>query len=260
MCEVFGVTANKKVQLNNYLNQFFSHSNENPSGWGIATFDGKNVSVEKEPVRADKSIYLKSKLRDDVFASNLFGHIRRATIGYDSYINSHPFTAIDDLGRTWTLIHNGTIFEAPELKPYQYAQAGTTDSERILLYIIDRINNQIKDDNASVKEPDNERLYKLIDSIVVELSKDNKLNILLYDGENMYIHKNAEGTLFEKEERDVTFFSTKPLDRGDWSEVEQNRLLVYKNGSHIYSGTKHNHSYVEDPEKMKLLYLAFSGL
>lgn len=257
MCELFGVTANRKVHLNSILEEFFSHSNEQPSGWGIATFEGKNVTIEKEPLRADRSAYLKSKLKNDLYASNLFGHIRRATIGHESYINTHPFTAMDSTGRIWTLIHNGTIFEAPVLNSYQYTQTGTTDSERILLYIVDEINKKTNEISRPLEDAEK---YEIIDEIFVKLSPENKLNVLLYDGENMYIHKNAKETLYVKEESDCAIFSTQPLDKNHWREVEHNRLLVYRNGSLVYSGTPHNHSYVEDPQKMKLLFLAFSNL
>ncbi|MCR5529980.1 MAG: class II glutamine amidotransferase [Saccharofermentans sp.] len=46
-------------------------------------------------------------------------------------------------GRTWTLAHNGTIFEGDLLNRY-YIQNGTTDSERILLYLIDQIDSHIQ--------------------------------------------------------------------------------------------------------------------
>ncbi|MCR5625587.1 MAG: class II glutamine amidotransferase [Lachnospiraceae bacterium] len=257
MCELFGVTANRKVHLNSLLEEFFSHSNEQPSGWGIATFEGRNVSLEKEPLRADRSAYLKSKLNNDIYASNLFGHIRRATIGYESYVNTHPFTAMDLTGRIWTLIHNGTIFEAPQLSPYQYTQSGTTDSERILLYIVDEINRHTKEASRPLNDAEK---HEIIDEIFEKLSPENKLNVLLYDGENMYIHKNAKETLFVKEDDDSAIFSTQPLDKGHWREVEQNRLLVYRNGALVYSGAPHDYSYIEDPQKMKLLFLAFSNL
>ncbi len=257
MCEVFGVTANRKVQLNHSLKEFFSHGNVQPNGWGIATFDRRNVSIEKEPIRADRSTYLKSKLRTKICASNMFAHIRRATIGEESYDNTHPFAVMDSSGRNWTLMHNGSIFDAPELKKYQHYQMGTTDSERILLYVVDRINKAIKSSSGNLADMGK---YRLIESIVEELSFENKLNLLLFDGENMYVHKNAENTMYAKEERGAVYFSTQPLDNGKWLEVEQNRLLVYRNGELVYTGNQHFNSYVEDPEKMKLLFLTYSNL
>ena len=46
----------------------------------------------------------------------------------------------------WTLVHNGTIFDFSLMNRYLDQQAGQTDSERILYYIVGRINqaSQIK--------------------------------------------------------------------------------------------------------------------
>ncbi|MCR5836278.1 MAG: class II glutamine amidotransferase [Lachnospiraceae bacterium] len=257
MCELFGITANKKVNITRLLNEFFSHSDAHPNGWGFAIFDGKNISVEKEPLKAMKSHYLKSRLQDTIETSGLFAHIRKATIGGDSYSNTHPFIATDKSGRTWTLVHNGTIFDAPVLSGYRHYQKGTTDSERILLYVIDQVNQHISEE--SVVFNDTARFH-LIENIIKELSPVNKLNLLIYDGEYLYVHKNAAGTLFIKEQSGVTMFSTRPLCDTNWSEVPQNKVLVYKEGSTVYSGTPHEHSYIEDPERIKLLFMEYSQL
>ena len=71
-------------------------------------------------------------------------HIRLATIGDVDYENCHPFVKRDCGGRVWTLIHNGTIFNCPLLDGYVHRQEGSTDSERIFLYLIDCIDNETK--------------------------------------------------------------------------------------------------------------------
>jgi len=257
MCELFGITAIKKVNITGLLNEFFSHSDAHPNGWGLAVFDDRNVIVEKEPLKASKSHYLKSRLHDTIETSGLFAHIRKATIGGDSYSNTHPFVATDNSGRTWTLVHNGTIFDAPVLSGYRHYQKGTTDSERILLYIVDQVNRHIAEKSDVF---DDDARFHLIEKIIKELSPENKLNLLIYDGEHMYVHKNAAGTLYIKEQSGVTIFSTRPLCGTNWNEVPQNKLLVYKEGSTVYSGTPHKHSYIEDPERIKLLFMEYSHL
>ena len=76
----------------------------------------------------------------------------------------------------------------------------------------------------------------------------------------MYVHKNEPGTLYMREIHDGVLFSTKPLEEDGWKEVVQNRLLVYKDGELVYTGKKHNNTYIHDESKMRLLYLEFSGL
>ena len=80
-----------------------------------------------------------------MFAKTALAHIRLATIGNVEQDNCHPFTAVDNSGRTWTLIHNGTIFESDNIGKYVFLQKGETDSERILLYIVDSINKKSAD-------------------------------------------------------------------------------------------------------------------
>ena len=257
MCELFAVSAGRKVKVNSMLGEFFSHSVEHRNGWGIAIFDGLNVSVEREPIQASKSQYLKNRLTARFEVENMMAHIRKATIGAVEFNNSHPFIKKDESGRTWTLIHNGTIFESPVLSPYQYKQEGSTDSERILLYLVDQVNRRFMDDLNLFDV--NERM-KLVDQVIRRLAPENKLNLIIYDGEYMYIHKNAPGTLYIKEEVNRAVVSTVPLDKSDWSEVPDNQLLVYKSGNLVYTGIKHSFTYKDDPEKLKSLYLGYSEL
>ena len=105
----------------------------------------------------------------------------------------------------------------------------------------------------------NERI-KLIEKIIERLAPGNKLNIMLYDGDYFYVHKNEAGTLFKSEKPGSVIFSTHPLSEEGWDEVPQNTLFVYKDGELIHSGKQHDHSYIYDDEKMKLVFLSYSGL
>ncbi|MBO4864273.1 MAG: class II glutamine amidotransferase [Eubacterium sp.] len=257
MCELFGVSANRKIKLNNLLRKFFEHSVEHPNGWGLAFLDDYNISVEREPVRAKDSLYLRNRLTGKLESGRLMAHIRRATVGEISFDNTHPFTARDESGRTWVLMHNGTIFDAPELSPYQYKQHGETDSERILLYIVDQINKTFLQELNSFDV--NERIH-LLEDIVKRLSKGNKLNIMFYDGDYFYVHKNEAGSLYKSEKPGSVIFSTHPLCGGDWVELPENRLLVYKDGQLIHTGERHEYTYVQSEEDLKTLYLGYAGL
>ncbi|HBZ02824.1 MAG TPA: hypothetical protein DEO83_03330, partial [Lachnospiraceae bacterium] len=59
---------------------------------------------------------------------------------------------------------------------------------------------------------------------------------------------------------DRTGFVPHSLSEDGWEELPQNQLLVYKNGELIYEGEKHEFTYVHDEEKMKLMFLEYSGL
>ena len=76
MCELFGVCAAKSFRVNDLLQAFFSHSREHKHGWGLAVFRGGGVSLEKEPVKAEDSKYLRQRLSRPVEGASLFAHIR----------------------------------------------------------------------------------------------------------------------------------------------------------------------------------------
>lgn len=254
MCELFGVSADRKIRLNGYLDVFFKHSVEHHNGWGLALLDDGMVSLEKEPVRAIDSTYLKNRLTGKIESSRCMAHIRKATVGDVSFANTHPFVLSDYMGKKWVFVHNGTIFESEVLNPYLYVQEGTTDSERILHYIVEQINKNNLSGNYG------EYGFEFINEIVYELTPGNKLNFLLYDGEFMYVHKNEPGTMFRHIEPGTAVFSTHPLDDSEWEEVPQNRLMVYRNGELIYDGEPHNNTYIHDEGKMRLQYLDHAAL
>ena len=140
MCEIYGFSGNREKELNNDLREFYSHACRHPNGWGLALLDQSVPEITREVCRADRSELLSELLSLPVTAKTALAHIRLATVGNEDYDNCHPFTAVDHSGRSWTLIHNGTIFESDKLNRYVFRQKGETDSERILLYIVDQIN------------------------------------------------------------------------------------------------------------------------
>ena len=180
MCELLGITSGRPYNANAILNGFYTHSQDNKHGWGLAVFLGSGVSMEKEPVKALDSVYLRQRLTGEVVSTNILAHVRRATVGQIEYANCHPFIWDDESGRTWTLMHNGTIFNPSGTCDYAARQEGTTDSERLLLYIIDRVNELIRSNGVEYMD-NTENRFRLIDDIIIEMSKDNKLNLLLFD-------------------------------------------------------------------------------
>jgi glutamine amidotransferase len=257
MCELFGFSGTQPEQLNQPLREFFSHSNQHPHGWGLALLHGTEAAIEKEPLQASKSLYLKERLREPIFATTLLAHIRYATIGNTEWRNCHPYTQVDRTGRRWTLIHNGTIFEFTPMNHYVTIQNGDTDSERILLYLIDQVNAR----TVKLGHPlTAEERFALLDEIVVAVSPGNKLNLLIYDGELLYAHTNYANSLYRRETNTGVYITTQPLTMGQWEPVPFTTLLAYQGNQLLFTGTNHGQEYFVDEEKMKLLYLAFAEL
>lgn len=174
MCELFGFSSEKEFAINEYLNEFFLHSVKHPHGWGLVSLDGNQAVIEKEPVQASKSEYLRKYLTKPIVNRNVFAHIRYATVGNVEYRNCHPYTRKDINKRSWTMVHNGTIFDYWQLDKYFKIQDGDTDSERILMYLVDRENEKTRELG---REPDENERFLLLDEIVSDMAKGNKLNL-----------------------------------------------------------------------------------
>lgn len=244
MCELLGISSAKKVNCNDLLKVFFSHAADNPDGWGLARFYGNSVSLEKEPVSALESVYLKNRLTDEIREDILIAHIRKASVGSLSYQNSHPFARRDASGRLWTLAHNGTIFESPELAPYTQIQNGSTDSERILYYLVDRINAGGNPGALSAEER-----FSIVENVIRTITPKNMVNLLIYDGELLYTHANRKDSLHLSRWDDSVVISSKPLSQTGWEPVPLNTLMAFRRGGLAYTGQNHGNEYVKAEER-----------
>ena len=257
MCELFGVSSARKIEVNDLLKEFFSHSVRHPNGWGMAVFYENSVSLEKEPVQAIKSTYLKERLQQKIAVRNMIAHIRLATRGVMEYVNCHPFVLRDNGGRCWTLAHNGTVFDYPRHDPYLHQQEGRTDSERILWFLVDQVNQrQLELGRALTKE---ER-FDLLDELIGDMTKGNKLNLLIYDGELLYVHTNYANSLYYSQREDALLFATTPLDRGSWNAHPFTTLCAYQDGHRLLLGTDHGHEYRDNEKDLHMLYVDYAAL
>lgn len=257
MCELFGVSSFDRVPVNELLREFFSHSIDHPNGWGMAVFHDNGVSLEKEPLPAYKSLYLKERLRHALAVRNMVGHIRKATVGELKFENCHPFVQRDSFGRAWTLAHNGTMFNCPALFPYVHTQEGGTDSERILCHIIAQINAA---QAAAGRALDTGERFGLVDRVICEIAPRNKLNLLIWDGELLYAHTNYSNSLYVRQTPGTAVFATVPLDFGDWKLLPFTTLCAWQDGRERYRGTCHGCEYHDDPEDMKFIFTDFAAL
>lgn len=242
MCELFGFTSEREYDLRGYLTEFYSHSIRHPHGWGLATYQNKKLNITAEPVCADKSKILGGIIEKLPPQNNLIGHIRLATVGSLDISNCHPFVRTDSSKRQWVLAHNGTIFSGMTLLKYNDLQQGNTDSERILMFFIDEINKAIEQNGAPLSS---EQRFKVVDSAIASITKRNKVNLILFDGEQYYVHTNMRETLYVKKESGAATFATVTYDDEGWEELPLCTPLVFKSGELIYTGHNHKNEYIE---------------
>lgn len=246
MCQLFGVSAAQPVEVNAWLRTLANHSVEHPHGWGVAVFHGEAVNLEKEPLAAWQSSYLESRLKFPITTKNLIAHIRRASVGGMAYENCHPFVARDAGGRVWTLAHNGMLFEAHGTERYQAQLQGGTDSERILLHLMNRMNAALEQAQGSLSPRER---FLVAERVVAELAPHNSLNLLFYDGELLYVHTNQPDHLCFRRVGDAVLFATVPMDDAHWEPVARMRLLAYRDGELLFQSEPHGYDYTEDENR-----------
>ena len=236
MCELLGFSASRETDIRKYLTEFFSHGIQHPHGWGLMRENNSITEIIKKAECSAKSERISEIIAETQPQKNTLAHIRLATVGSIKNENCHPYTQTDNTGRCWTLIHNGTIYSGRQLMKYLYTQTGDTDSERISLALLDKINE---------KNPETpEQRFDIVDDFVISLSKRNKLNLIIYDGELLYVHQNMRDTLYYKSENDGIIFSTKPLDSGYWKPYPMTQLCAFQAGRKVFEGTKHGNIFV----------------
>lgn len=239
MCELLGFSSDKAVDIRSYLKAFYRHSVHHPHGWGLMRECGEKIEIIKEPVCATGSRIIKNVIAQTLPQKNAVAHIRLATVGSIKTENCHPYSGTDRTGRRWTLVHNGTIYSSKMLTKYLNIQAGDTDSERIFLYLLDEINQ------AQAEQPlTAQQRFEIVNRLVISLSNRNKLNLIIFDGELMYVHKNMKDTLYFQEKNHHILFSTKPLDNSEWEEYPLAQLAAFHSGEKVFEGTKHNRIFV----------------
>ena len=266
MCELFAVNAARPVEVATYLEEFFSHSKKHKDGWGITwredaaqadasssgatevEDDDTGVFLHREPVPAWTSPYLPKLLSHGLESAQMEAHIRLSTCGQTVRENCHPFFGTDVSGREWTLIHNGILFNEELLATYDLKEAGQTDSERALLFLLDVI------DEAAVRSGgllDFPVRFQALSGAVSQISNLNRLNLIIDDGEYTYVHTNTnvDSLHFRQLADDAIVFSTQPLggegEAALWQPVPKNRLIAYKDGKLVRTSTPHGYVFCE---------------
>lgn len=231
MCEIYGFSGATPTKLNKYTNTFWSHAKLHKDGFGYYLADKDELYVNPKTA----CLYLKDLDRKDFTSKLALCHIRFKTHGDAKSVNCHPFTKCDNFGIKWTLIHNGYITDNLLTEAMHSLQVGDTDSERILMCIVESINtfyehSWIKDHSEFLFY-----LYTQIETTLVELSSLGKTNLIFTDSKtnNMYVYINHPRTLFYLRTDDGIHFSTTPLSGEDWQPVKPYQLHIFNNGKRI---------------------------
>ena len=254
MCELFGVNANKNVDINFTWRGFVRKGEENPDGWGVGWYqevrDGeRTVSVIKQPIKATESKIALTVPALHIKGEIIISHVRWATSEV-MYLNTHPFVRrVFSVGQydEWMFAHNGALFGVDPL-PRRLRPLGTTDSEAAFCYIMENLSGV-----TTIRELFT-RLYELLD----ELSSYGTLNVLMSNGRYLFAYSHYQGKImhilrrhppykghvrlldedFEvslgdiKAEDEYAFLvATKRLTNEPWEKMVPKRLYIFRDGA-----------------------------
>jgi len=226
MCELFGFSSAERMDLREYLWEFFSHSYIHKDGWGVCRFDDHHKGrITKEPVCALNSEVLDSVIKTYGREDLLLAHIRLASIGSVKLANTHPFVQLVK-GTDWVMIHNGTIRIS---LPSARKPKGDTDSEQILLKIVDALETRKK-----------KTIRNALEKTFRQLNWFGKVNVILSNGSKLYVYRNSESLYWSTDlPRKGILIMTNPGDlrtKMKWTPVPCETLVEIQDGEVTYLG------------------------
>lgn len=228
MCEVYGFCGNVPTKLNKYTDEFWTHGRVHRDGFGYYLIDKDDFYVNP-----DSAANHLEKLFKKNFTSKLaLCHIRFKTHGPATEDNCHPFVKKDLHDVKWSLIHNGYIDDSLVVEAIGSLQNGSTDSERILLAIIETVNAFYEHSWIEDRDECLSHLYKELGITLTGLSTLGKTNLIFTDSltNNMYVYMNHPFTLFSLTTDTGVHISTTKLSNENWEPVKPYVLHIYNNG------------------------------
>ena len=252
MCELMGMSANVPTDAEFSFTGVIERgggSDIHRDGWGIAFYRGRGVQEFRDPQPGVESDIARLVKRSGIKSTLLISHIRRANIGGVSVENTHPFVR-ELWGNYWTFAHNGQLRGAKKnLHLGRFKPVGSTDSEHVFCWLLDRIAVAFTTRPKSAKA-----LWRLIDELTREARVFGVFNFLMSDSRHLYAHcstrlhwltrqapfgsarlKDLEMSVdFSQQTSDsdvVTIIATDPLTSNEhWHRMESGQIAIWKNG------------------------------
>ena len=170
MCKLYGLLANQPTKVECCLiraqdalmkrSRGDSHGRQHANGWGVVCYDAQDRSRIPTTVRHSNCAFDSdhfSRSAQKVYSKATVAHVRLATVGFTSTLNAHPFVHDE-----WTFAHNGTIpsfetvskrMESSMEERYLNCRLGTTDSELLFLWLLNRLKSGgITSDNVAQEQ------------------------------------------------------------------------------------------------------------
>ena len=150
MCRIFGFRSVLQSGVHSSLvsaeNALSGQSRRHPDGWGLAYYLAGMPHVVKSTDTAETDDLFR-RVSGVVSSETVIAHVRKATHGKLSLINTHPFQH-----GPWTFAHNGNIREfdvlltrLEQMVPDKFRRwrLGETDSELMFQFLLSRLAQKV---------------------------------------------------------------------------------------------------------------------
>jgi glutamine amidotransferase len=187
MCELLCLSSLMPTTVSITLEHLARHGalgQSNVDGWGLATYDERDIRLYKEPEPAGQSAWLAFILGRDLSCALMMSHIRRASQGALTHANTQPF-ARELGGRTHTFAHNGDLRGLAGLvgpAPQRFNPVGETDSELAFCILLERMAP------LWARSPTLKHRLAVVEAFAADIRACGQANFLYSDGELMFAH------------------------------------------------------------------------
>jgi glutamine amidotransferase len=217
MCRILGSVSAEPISIEHELlhaeNPLIQQSETHDSGWGMAVYphaDGEQPELVRFPEAAygDNGFERATRRRARIFNA----HLRRATLGGLTLVNTHPFVMAE-----YSFCHNGTVIRYPDLiEKGVPAPTGETDSEALFNWLMCHYDSN--DPRGSLRN---------LITTVIERSAFSGVNFLFSDGDRLYAYKLGIFSLHWVVRDGCTLVASEVITPEEkWHTVQDDVLLV----------------------------------
>ena len=263
MCELFSMSSRIPTVATCSIDAFAQRGGwdtRNIDGWGVAFYNDRDVRIYREPEPAGDSAWLSFIKRQRLPGRLMLSHLRHATQGAVSLVNTQPFSR-ELGGRMHVFAHNGLLdgIETRFAGEWgRFQPIGTTDSEVAFCILLERLSALWR---GGVTPPLVHKLA-IVSRFAAQMRKLGPANFLYADGDVLFAHGDrrlqADGEIappglwqLRREcttdpdaspragvvtgaggpRQEITLIASVPLNAERWMPLAEGEVIVVKDGA-----------------------------
>ncbi|QRN40842.1 MAG: class II glutamine amidotransferase [Neisseriaceae bacterium] len=280
MCQLLGMNCNTPTDIVFSFQGFRKRgglTDTHNDGFGIAFFEEKGVRLFHDDHACSTSPIAELIKDYPIRSMNVISHIRKATQGKSSLVNTHPFTR-EIWGEYWVFAHNGQIKDFEHKHGHYFNPVGDSDSEQIFCYFLEILKHKFGN-----KKPTREQIFDLLSDLTNQIRKNSLVNYLISNGDWMLAY--CDSLLFYKirqspfgeaklldEDLNIDFsrvttpndkvavIATLPLTiNEEWQQLARNELVMFQDGDIVLRKKPEPPYYYSIEDGIKLAKLFSAG-